>query len=123
MDNLENTPEIDATSSELIKKYYKPSYTHLLNKIKDIRAPIKNDILKMLLDGQWHSEREIVRTTKKQQYMGVVTLGTMVRSLNHSLKNNYVETKFINGILHYKISDNYVGLSRAAYREQYRFKM
>ncbi len=119
---MENIPENEASSPELIKKYYKPNYTQLLNKIRDIRAPIKNDIVKMLLDGQWHSEREIVRTTKKQQYMGVVTLGTMVRALNHSLKNNYVETGEINGVLHYKISDNYVGLSRAAY-SKYRFKI
>ena len=119
---MENIPEIETTPTELIKKYYKPSYSQLLNKIRDIRAPIKNDILKMLLDGQWHSEREIVRSAKKQQYMGVVTLGTMVRALNHSLKNNYVESKFINGVLHYKISDNYVGLSRAAY-SKYRFKI
>jgi len=119
---MEKNLNIENESMDLMKEFYKPSYSHLLNKIKDIRTPIKNDILKLLLDGQWHSEREIVREAKKQQYMGAVTLGTMVRSLNHSLKNNYVESKFIDGTLHYKISDNYVGLSRAAY-SKYRFKI
>jgi len=54
--------------------------------------------------------------------MGAVTLGTMVNSLNHTLRNNYVEKKLIDGKMHYKISDNYVGLTRAAYNK-YRFKL
>ncbi|KKK45534.1 hypothetical protein LCGC14_0926480 [marine sediment metagenome] len=99
------------------KKYYKPSYSVLFNKIKDIRAPIKNEIIKSLLDGQWHSELELIRITKrKRQYMGAVTLGIMVNNLNLLLNNNYVQTKIINNKLHYKLSDNYVGLTRAAYR-------
>ena len=99
------------------KKYYKPSYSVLFNKIKDIKAPIKNEIIKSLLDGQWHSELELIRITKRQrQYMGAVTLGIMVNNLNLLLNNNYVQTKIINNKLHYKLSDNYVGLTRAAYR-------
>ena len=86
--------------------FYKPNYSILFNKIKDIKAPIKNEILIALLDGQWHSELELIRITKKQHgYIGAVTLGTMVNSLNHMIKNNYLEKK-----------DNYVGLTRAAYR-------
>ena len=37
-------------------KFYKPSYSNLFNKIKDIKTPIKNEILIALLDGHWHSE-------------------------------------------------------------------
>ena len=97
--------------------YYKPGYSILFNKIKDIKTPIKNEILMALLDGQWHSELELIRITKKQHgYIGAVTLGTMINSLNHMIKNNYLEKKLVNSKLYYKISDNYVGLTRAAYR-------
>ncbi|MFW9937132.1 MAG: hypothetical protein ACFFD5_05745 [Candidatus Thorarchaeota archaeon] len=84
---------------------------------------MKNDILVGLLDGNWHSELDLIRIAKKQQkFMGAVTLGTMVNSLNHILRNDYVEKKVIDGKLHYKISDNYVGLTRAAYNK-YRSKL
>jgi len=98
-------------------EFYKPNYSNLFNKIKDIKTPVKNEILIALLDGQWHSELDLIRITKKKQnYMGAVVLGTMVNSLNHCIKNNYLERKVINGKMYYKISDNYVGLTRAAYR-------
>lgn len=97
--------------------FYKPNYSVLFNKIKDIKTPIKNEILMALLDGHWHSELELIRITKKQHgYIGSVTLGTMINSLNHMIKNNYLEKKVVNTKLYYKISDNYVGLTRAAYR-------
>jgi len=97
--------------------FYKPGYSILFNKIKDIKTPIKNEILMSLLDGFWHSENELIRITKKQHgYIGAVTLGTMINSLNHMIKNNYLEKKIVNNKLYYKISDNYVGLTRAAYR-------
>ncbi len=99
------------------EKYYNPIYSVLFNKIKDIKTPIKNEILKALLDGQWHSERELIRVSKKQHgFVGAVTLGTMVNSLNHSIKNNYLQKKVVNEKLYYKITDNFVGLTRAAYR-------
>ncbi|MHA2390457.1 MAG: hypothetical protein ACXAEX_00670 [Promethearchaeota archaeon] len=97
--------------------YYKPDYSILFNKIKDIKTPIKNEILRALLDGQWHSELELVRITKRQrQYMGAVTLGMMVNNLNTALRNNYLQKKVINGKMFYKLNDNFVGLTRAAYR-------
>ncbi len=98
-------------------QYYKPNYSNLFNKIKEINTPIKNEILIALLDGQWHSELELIRVTKKEhQFIGAVTLGTMISSLNHYIKNNYLQKKIVNGKMFYKISDNYVGLTRAAYR-------
>ena len=97
--------------------HYKPSYSNLFNKIKDINTPIKNEILIALLDGQWHSELELIRATKKRhEFIGAVTLGTMISSLNHYIKNNYLQIKIINGKMLYKLNDNYVGLTRAAYR-------
>ena len=87
------------------ERYYNPIYSVLFNKIKDIRTPIKNEILRALLDGQWHSELELIRVTKKQHgfgFVGAVTLGTMINSLNHSIKNNYLQKKLINEKLYYE---------------------
>jgi hypothetical protein len=110
----------------LLKEFYKPNYSHLFNKIKEIKTPVKNEILKGMIDGEWKSELELIRIAKKRQkYMGAVTLGTMINSLNNILKNetqNYVEKKIANGKMYYKISDNYVGLTRAAYNK-YRYNL
>ncbi len=119
---MEKIQETGENISDNEDDHYNPEYQEMFNKLKNIKTPLKNDLVKALLDGQWHSERELVRMAKKHQYMGAVTLGTMMRSFNLNFNNNYVEKKFINGILHYKISDNYVGLSRAAY-SRYRLKI
>ncbi len=104
-----------------MKKFYKPDFSVLFKKIKGIQTPVKNDLLIALLDGEYHSERELIRLAKAQRhlggYMGVVTLATMMSSLNNMLKSEYVEKRFIDDRLHYKISDNFVGLSRAAYNK------
>lgn len=98
-------------------EFYKPGYSNLFNKIKDIQAPIKSEILIALLDGKWHSELDLIRITKKQhEFIGAVTLGTMIHSLNHIIKNNYLQKKIVNGKMYYKLNDNYVGLTRAAFR-------
>jgi hypothetical protein len=103
-------------SRDLMEKYYKQGYTKLFNRIKQIKTPIKNDILKALLDGKWHSELELIRIgKKKQKFIGSVTIGSMIHSLNNILENDYIEKKVVDGKLYYKLSDNYVGLSRAAY--------
>ncbi len=114
---MENPPVANNSKSSIIKQYYKADYYSLFNKIRDIKTPVKSDILKAMLDGAWHSERTLVRIAKKSQYMGAVTLGTMVNSLNNLLSNSYVEKKFHDGEMYYKISDNYVGLTRAAYNK------
>ncbi len=114
--------DLNNDSKQLIKNYYKPDYDTLFNKIKDIKTPVKNDILRSLLDGAWHSELELIRIAKKKQkYVGSVTLGTIVHSLNHVVKNDYVEKKVVNEKMYYKLSDNYVGLTRAAYTK-YQYK-
>ncbi|MBD3195212.1 MAG: hypothetical protein GF317_09165 [Candidatus Lokiarchaeota archaeon] len=113
MENIDNS---DLEPSMLMKKYYKPDYSKLFNKIKGIRTPIKTSLLRALLDGSWHSELELIRIAKKEQrYVGSVTLGTMINSINHCLRNDYVEKRIINGKMYYKLADNYVGLTRAAY--------
>jgi hypothetical protein len=117
---LEEFPSGEYLKRDLIiKKYYKPDFSILFNKIKGINTPIKNDILMALLDGDWHSETELIRLAKRlgTVYVGAVTIGTMVNSLNNMLKNNYLEKQFFHGEMYYKISDNYVGLTRAAYNK------
>lgn len=102
--------------STLMRIAFKPEYSNLFNKITDIEEPVKNDILMTLLDGKYHSESEIIRTTKNNhKYIGPITLTTMVESLNHQTKNNYVEKKIVNGRVFYKITDNYLGLTKAAF--------
>ncbi|NHJ20186.1 MAG: hypothetical protein EAX91_04520 [Candidatus Lokiarchaeota archaeon] len=120
---MEDPQNTNLEQSKLLKRYYKPDYSQLFNKLKDLKTPVKNDILISLLDGNWHTELDLIRVAKQKiKYMGAVTLGTMIHSLNHQLKNDYVEKRIINGKLSYRISDNYVGLTRAAYNK-YKFKM
>ncbi|MHA1467935.1 MAG: hypothetical protein ACTSP6_07650 [Promethearchaeota archaeon] len=108
-------------NNDIMKKFYKPDFSVLFKKIKGIETPVKNDLLMALLDGEYHSERELIRLAKAQRhlggYMGAVTLATMMSSLNNMLKSEYVEKRFIDDRLYYKISDNFVGLSRAAYNK------
>ena len=119
MANMELDPSNNSfEQAKILKKYYKPDYSQLFNKIRDIKAPIKKEILIGLIDGVWHSELDLIRVAKqKWKYMGAVTLATMIHSLNHSLKSDYFQKKVVNGKLFYKISDNYVGLTRAAYNK------
>ncbi len=108
--------KLELNSRDLMKKYYKQGYTKIFNRIKQIRTPIKSEILRALLDGKWHSELELIRIGKKEQkYIGSVTIGSMIHSLNSILTNDYIEKRVVDGKLYYKLSDNYVGLSRAAY--------
>jgi len=117
-------PNNSFKQAKILKKYYKPDYSQLFNKIRDIKAPIKKEILIGLIDGGWHSELDLIRIAKKQhKYMGAVTLGTMIHSLNHSLKSDYFQKKVVNGKLYYKISDNYIGLTRAAYNKYTALKL
>ena len=113
--------------SMLMKIHYKPEYSNLFNKIKDIRTPAKNHILISLLDGKWHNQYEILRITRKQDgssYLGSVTLSTMIEALNSLNGNNkYLKKKIVNGKIYYKLSDNYLGLTRAAFTKLRHIKL
>lgn len=98
-----------------MKIYFKPEYSNIFNGLKTISS-IKNRIIMSLLDGNWHYDHELIKTIKNQhQYLGSVTLQTMIESLNHKIENNYLEKKIESGKVFYKLSDNYLGLTRAAY--------
>ncbi len=113
MHDSDNTPDIEDI-------YYKPNYTMLLNRIQEIKDVRKNKLLEKLLDGEWHSENELVRFARKFGYIGVVTLGTMINSLKQRIDSKFLVSKSIKDINYYKISDNFVGLARAAY-SNYKF--
>jgi hypothetical protein len=119
---LEQFNEKELNISTLMKIYFKPEYSNLFKKIKGIRTPVKNDILMALLDGRWHSENELIKVIKKKfQYVGSVTLASMTNALNNDFNaNNYLQKKISDGKVLYKLSDNYIGLTRAAFTK-YRF--
>lgn len=113
---MENSKEDELNVSTLLKIYFKPEYSNVFNKIKDIKTPVKNHILVSLLDGKWHAESEILRITRKQNaYVGTVTLSSMINTLNHQTGGNYLQKKIVNGRVYYKISNNYIGLTKAAF--------
>jgi len=120
---VEQFNEMKFNMATLMRICFKPEYNNIFQKIKEINTPVspKNNILMVLLDGQWHSENEIIRITrKKHRYMGTVTLRVMISNINKNLTSNYLQKKIINGKVYYKLSDNYIGLTRAAYTK-YRF--
>jgi len=52
--NMElDSPNNSFEQTKILKKYYKPDYSQLFNKIKEIKAPIKKEILIGLIDGVW----------------------------------------------------------------------
>jgi hypothetical protein len=104
MHDSDNTPDIEDI-------YYKPNYTMLLNRIQEIKDVRKNKLLEKLLDGEWHSENELVRFARKFGYIGVVTLGTMINSLKQRIDSKFLVSKSIKDINYYKISDNFCKLN------------
>ena len=100
-----------------MKIHFKPEYSNLFKQIKQIKTPVKNDLLIALLDGRWHSENELLKIIrKKYQYMGPVTLASMTSALNNDFQtNNYLQKKIVAGKVSYKLSNNYLGLTKAAY--------
>ncbi len=90
--------------------------SNLLNKIKAIKTPVKNELLVTLLDGEWHSETELIRIAKKEKnYAGAVLVGTMLNSINAFSQQVFLMKKIYNGEWHFKITENYIGLTRAAF--------
>lgn len=103
--------------SKIEEIYYKPNYTMLLNRIQRIKDVRKNRLIEIMLDGNWHSENELVRFAKRFGYIGIVTLSTMMTSLKKKIDTNFLIRKSKNDMNYYKISDNYVGLARAAFAD------
>ena len=111
---MENLEKVNIKNT--IEEETKEKDSNLFNKIKGINTHIKNELLMTLMDGKWHSEDQLVRIArKKRQYAGAVLVGTMINSINDLSSKIFLKKKVIDGKWHFKISDNYVGLTRAAY--------
>ena len=106
----------DLNIATLMKCAFKPSHSNLFNRIKNLKTPVKNKILMTMLDGKWHGEYEIIRIVRQHhEYFGSVTLQSMIESLNQITSATYLRKKIVNGKIYYKISNNYLGLVRAAF--------
>ncbi len=114
--------DLNQENSEKIPNVQEEADSKLFNKIKQINTPIKNELLITLLDGEWHPESELIRTAKKERkYAGAVLVGTMLNNINSLGQDVLLSKKIIDGEWHFKISNNYVGLTRAAFtRTAYR---
>lgn len=99
-----------------LEAYFKPHYTDLLFRIQEIRDRAKTAILQLLADGQWHSQMDLMRVARRTRFIGEVGFGMMMEQLREMLGPDFLgcstgpeNERF------FKIHDNYVGLTRAAY--------
>lgn len=99
------------------KKLIEEKGKEFLYNLRNIKDPAKSDVIKTLLDGEWHSEKELIRIAKKTRYMGQVAFGMMMLSFEELVDTGFIQKEVINenGESEYKINDDFVGLARAAY--------
>ena len=119
---MENFDNKELSITTLMKIQFKPEYSNMFRKINNIEIPVKNHLLMVMLDGAWHGENEILRIIRKQNdSIGSVTLSAMINTLNLQTGTSYLQKKIVNGRIYYKISDNYLGLTKAAFTK-FRFR-
>lgn len=99
------------------KKLIEEKGKEFLYNLRNIKDPAKSDVIKALLDGEWHNEKELIRIAKKTRYMGQVGFGMMMLSFEEIVDSGFILKEVINenGDAGYKINDEFVGLARAAY--------
>lgn len=98
--------------------FFRPEYQVLFDRVRQIKDPVKLRILQQLLDGEWHNETELVRLAKKFRYMGSVGLGILFEQIRRVVNDEFVEQEGVPKMPTYKrfkIKENYVGLTRAAF--------
>lgn len=97
--------------------FYRPEFRVLFDRVRQIKDPVKLRILQQLLDGEWHDENELVRLAKKFRYTGSVGLGMMIEQIRRLVDETFViqEGKPMPMRSKYKLNDNFVGLTRAAF--------
>lgn len=99
-----------------LEPYYKPHYTDLLNRIQDIRDRAKTAVLQELADGQWHSQMDLMRVARRTRFIGDVGFGMMLEQMRDMLGPDFMTCSIgPENERFFKIQDNYVGLTRAAY--------
>ncbi len=91
----------------------------LLNCLQNIRDKTKIDVLMKLLDGQWHTDYELIRIAKKSRdFIGVVGFGMLICSIEDTVAKSFLIKKINPGnSSHFKINDNFIELARSAYSQ------
>lgn len=96
--------------------FYKPHYTELLFRIQEIRDRAKIAVLQLLADGQWHSQIDLMRVARRTRFIGEVSFGMMMDQMRELLGPDFLACSIdSDNERFFKIQDNYVGLTRAAY--------
>ncbi len=99
-----------------LEPYYKPHYSDLLYRIQDIRDRAKTAVLQVLADGQWHSQMDLMRVARRTRFIGDIGFGMMVEQMRDMLGPDFLTCSTgPENERFFKIQDNYVGLTRAAY--------
>ncbi|MHA1897583.1 MAG: hypothetical protein ACTSU2_09340 [Promethearchaeota archaeon] len=88
----------------------------MMKNIKNIRDKAKSDVIQLLLDGEWHNEKELLRIAKRSRFIGSVGFGMMIYSINEMVSVDFIiRQKGRIDEYYYKIKDNYIGMARAAF--------
>ena len=104
------------SQSQNIDLYIKERGHALVETFKNIKDKAKNDILRLMLDGEWHKEKDLIRLAKKTRYIGQVSFGIMMHGLKEIISHQFIfkEVKE-SGDSYFKVNDKFIGLLRAAY--------
>ncbi len=101
-----------------LEPYYKPHYSDLLYRIQDIRDRAKTVVLQVLADGAWHSQMDLMRVARRTRFIGDIGFGMMMEQMREMLGHDFLTCSTgPENERFFKIQDNYVGLTRAAYNK------
>ena len=102
--------------SQNIDLYIKERGHALVETFRNIKDKAKNDILRLMLDGEWHKEKDLIRLAKKTRYMGQVSFGIMMHGLKEIISHQFIFKEVReSGDSYFKVNDRFIGLLRAAY--------
>jgi len=91
----------------------------LLRCMQKIEDRTKIDVLLQLLDGNWHSESELLRIAKKtRDFIGSVGFGMLMCSFEDIITKSFLIKRIDPGNTSlFKINENYIALARSAYSQ------
>lgn len=102
--------------SQNIDLFIKERGYALLETFRNIKDKAKNDILRLMLDGEWHKEKDLIRLAKKTRYIGQVSFGIMMHGLKEIISDQFILKEVREtGDSYFKVNDKFIGLLRAAY--------
>jgi hypothetical protein len=118
-------PPIQSFTSQpkIYSSYYdEPESTNvdageLVKSLQNIHDKTKIDVIIRLLDGDWHTESELIRIAKKtRDFIGVVGFGMLMCSLDDTIAKSFLIKRMQTGT-QFKINENYIELARSAYSQ------